>query len=88
MPSVVTANLLRSGVVVYLARDGRWVESLGEAAVAADAAALKQLETLALAAVEQTEVTAVYAFDVRLVAGRPEPISVRERIRAAHAPTV
>ena len=88
MPSVVTANDLRSGAVVYLTAGGRWVESLQEASVAEHAEALKTLEALALAAVERMEVTAVYAFDVRLVDGRPEPISVRERIRAAHAPTV
>lgn len=88
MPSVVTANDLRSGAVVYLTADGRWVQALEEASVAEDEDALKKLEALALAAVERTEVTAVYAFNVRLAAGRPEPISVRERIRAAHAPTV
>ena len=88
MPDVVTANALRSGAVVYLAVDGRWVESIDEASVAHDAAALKELETLALAAVARNEVTAVYAFPVRLVGGRPHPVSVRETIRAAHAPTV
>lgn len=88
MPSVVTANVLRTGAVVYLTTDGRWVEQLAEATVAADAAALKQLEGVALTAVERTEVTAVYAFDVHLIDGRPHPISVREIIRAAHAPTV
>ncbi len=87
MPSVVTANNLRSGAVVYLAAGGRWVSKLHEATVAEDAEALKALEALALAAVAQSEVTAVYAFDVRLADGRPEPISVRERIRAAHAAT-
>ena len=88
MPRVVTANELRSGAVVYLARNGQWVEDLGSAVVAAGAEDLKQLETVALAAVEKTAVTAVYAMDVHLADGRPEPISVREKIRAAHAPTV
>lgn len=88
MPSVVTANELRSGAVVYMGGDGRWVARLAEASVAADADALKQLESIALGAVERNDVTAVYAFDVRVVAGKPEPISVREIIRANHAPTV
>jgi sulfite reductase (NADPH) hemoprotein beta-component len=88
MPSIVTANNLRSGAVVYLGAGGLWAESLGDAAVAGDAAALKSLEDQALRAVEQTEVTAVYAMDVRVVGGRPEPVSVRERIRAARAPSV
>lgn len=87
MPSVVTANTLRTGAVVYLAGDGRWVPDLGGATIAADAAALSALEALAVAAVERAEVTAVYAFDVRLVDGRPHPISVREQIRAAGEPT-
>jgi Protein of unknown function (DUF2849) len=88
MPSVVTANHLRSGTVVYLTHDGKWVDTLGDARVANDASALTDLEALALAAVERNDVTAVYAFDVRVVDGQPQPISVRERIRAAHAPTV
>ena len=88
MPNVVTANNLRSGAVVYLGSAGRWVDHLIEAAIASDAPALKALETEALHAVESTEVTAVYAMDVAVIAGRPEPTSVRERIRAAHAPTV
>lgn len=88
MPSVVTANDLRSGAVVYLAPDGRWTDELAQAAVAEDAATLKRCEEQALAAVVATTVTAVYAFDVNLVGGRPEPASVRERIRAARAPTV
>ncbi len=85
MPSIVTANELRSGAVVYLTRDGRWVDKLDNATPAIDAGELKHLETLALAAVERNEVTAVYAFDVRVNAERIEPISVRERIRAAHS---
>ena len=88
MPSVVTANHLRSGAVVYLASDGRWVESLESADAAATPEALEALEALALAAVERNEVTAVYAFDVRVDDGRPMPLSVRERIRAARSPSV
>jgi sulfite reductase (NADPH) hemoprotein beta-component len=88
MPKVVTANDLRTGVVVYLGNEGQWTVSLAEAEVAADAEALKRLEARALAAVQAREVTAVYAMDVALTDGRPQPVSVRERIRAAHAPTV
>ena len=88
MPSVVTANNLRSGAVVYLSANGTWIDDLNEALVARDPDALKALEVEAAAAVARTEVTAVYAMDVRLVEGRIDPISVRERIRAAHAPTV
>ena len=88
MPSVVTANNLRSGAVVYLSANGTWLEDLNEALVASDPDTLKALEAEATAAVARTEVTAVYAMDVRVFEGRIDPISVRERIRAAHAPTV
>jgi Protein of unknown function (DUF2849) len=88
MPSVVTANNLRSGAVVYLGTAGRWVTDLGDAEIAASKEALQALEVEANAAVIRTEVTAVYAMDVRVADGVIEPVSVRERIRAAHAPTV
>lgn len=88
MPSVITANLLRSGEVVYLGRDGTWVSSLAEAHVAEDKSATVEQQVTALAAVTRNEVTAVYAIEVLLADGRPAPTSVRERIRAAHAPTV
>jgi Protein of unknown function (DUF2849) len=82
MPSVVTANNLRSGAVVYLGCDATWVLELSMAAVANDAMALKTLEVQALRAVERTDVTAVYAMDVRVIDGHIAPVSVRERIRA------
>lgn len=87
MPSVVTANVLRTGAIVYLKADGTWVETLADA-TAADNESLGDLEKLALAAVEQGEVTAVYAFNVAIVDGHPSPLSVRETIRAAGTPTV
>ncbi len=88
MAEIITANKLHTGTVVYLDGDGRWIEALGRAAVATDAQALKQLEAIAADAVARNEVTSVYAFPVRMTEGWPEPISVREKIRAAHAPTV
>jgi hypothetical protein len=88
MPRVVTANVLRTGAVVYLREDGTWVPNLSEATAAETSDAFSRLETLALTAVQSSDVTAVYAFDVAIVDGRPEPIAVREKIRAAGAPTV
>ena len=88
MPSVITANELRSGVVVYLGHDGRWVPELRDAIVADGDAALKALEADAAAALDRCQVTAVYAMAVRLINGQAEPVSVREKIRAAHAPTI
>jgi sulfite reductase (NADPH) hemoprotein beta-component len=88
MPSVVTANNLRTGLVVYLGPGARWVRDLRDASIAVDASDLATLEAQALAAVASTEVTAVYAMDIRIVDGKPEPVSVRERIRAAQSATV
>lgn len=88
MPSVVTANHLRSGAVVYLSGDGHWGYSLVDAALASTADELKHLEAQALTAVERNEVTAVYAFDVRTLNGTIEPVSVREHIRATQATTI
>ncbi|MEQ1647408.1 MAG: DUF2849 domain-containing protein [Hyphomicrobiaceae bacterium] len=85
MPSVITANLLRSGAVAYLAADGRWVSTLCDAVVADDAVSFNTLKAAAQAAVESSEITAVYAFDVHVVDHVPQPISVREAIRAATA---
>lgn len=88
MPSVITANDLRSGLVVYLGPQARWVRELADAAIADDAPGLKVLEAQAYDAVERTEVTAVYAMNVRVTADGPKPVSVREWIRAAHVPSV
>ncbi|MFZ4807528.1 MAG: DUF2849 domain-containing protein [Hyphomicrobiaceae bacterium] len=88
MTRVVTANVLATGDVVYLAGDGRWVRALAEAAVAPDKDALARLEADAAGSASRQEVTAVYTMDVRLDNGQASPTSVRERIRAALGPTV
>ena len=88
MPSVVTANRLASGAVVYLGPAGTWVDKIGAAEVAADKAALATLETIAAKAADAREVVTVYPIDVVIENGRPAAISVREKIRAAHGPTV
>ena len=88
MPTVVTANDLRTGAVVYLGRERTWVRSLADAAVAEDPAALAALSAVAQEALARAEVVAVYAMDVRTGAHHTEPVSVRETIRAAGAPTI
>ena len=87
-PQVVTANRLRVGDVVYLAANDDWVSDLAKATVANDAAALAALEGVAAKAVAAQEVVAVYAIDVDTSAGAPQPLSVKERIRAAGGPTI
>lgn len=87
-PRVMTANLLRSGDVVYLAEDGRWVRELAAASIAFDAPGREALQRHADAAVAANEVVAAYLMDVRLDAGQPLPASVRETIRALRRPTI
>lgn len=85
MPSVITANDLRTGAVVYLDDAGNWVSALEDAVPIANDDDRKRLEAIALEAVEGNAVTAVYVFDVKITTGTIEPISVRERIRASNA---
>ena len=87
-PSIVTANLLSTGEVVYLAPEGDWVADIAAAEIAGDKAGLARLETWAAASVAEQRVLAVYALDVAVTGGIPRPISARERIRAAHGPSV
>lgn len=88
MAKVVTANMLRSGEVVYLASGSRWVRSLADAVVARDSQELARLETEAAQSAGRQEVTAVYTMDVKVEGQGAAPASMRERIRAALGPTV
>jgi hypothetical protein len=89
VPSVVTANRLTDGIVVYLAPDGSWVEQLANARVAETEEEVRGLEAEADEAVRQRKVVAAYAMDVALNDdGAIDPLSVRERIRASHRTTL
>lgn len=88
MPKVITANLLRSGDVVYFAGADRWVREIGEAQVALDEEQLSEIESAGQRDFEAQLVVSVYSMDVEVIDGRPEPKSVRERIRALLGPTV
>jgi Protein of unknown function (DUF2849) len=88
IPQAVTANRLRVGDVVYLAADESWTPNLGEAAVAADADRLAALEGIAARDAARQLVVAVYPIDVDTATGVPQPVSVKERIRAARGPSV
>jgi hypothetical protein len=85
MPSVVTANDLASGAVIYLDASGHWVPRLEDAAAVSTPDEIRSLEAHALAALSANRVTAVYAFEVHVEGGRPVPLSVRERLRATQA---
>jgi Protein of unknown function (DUF2849) len=88
MPSVVTANRLIDGIVVYLAKDGGWTEEIGQARLAETEDEVKALEAEAAKDVAARKVVAVYPMDVAVREGTVDPLSVRERIRAAHRTTL
>ena len=88
MPSVVTANRLIDGIVVYLASDGGWTEEIGRARLAKTEDEVKALEAEAAKDVAARKVVAVYPMDVAIRDGTVDPLSVRERIRAAHRTTL
>ena len=88
MPNVVTANRLLDGIVVYLAADGSWTEDLARARLAETEEETKALEAEAAKAVAERLVVAVYPMAVALHDGAVYPLSVRERIRAAHRTTL
>ena len=88
MPSVVTANRLIDGIVVYLASDGSWAEDIGRARLAETEDETKALEAEAAKDVALRKVVAVNPMEVALHDGEVDPLSVRERIRAAHRTTL
>jgi hypothetical protein len=88
---VITANLTREGVVVYLRlADGkrRWTGSLDEATPFATEADADRALAAAQADVDATLVVGIYRFEVDVADGKPVPSTARERIRAAHRPTI
>jgi Protein of unknown function (DUF2849) len=88
MPRIVTANRLADGAVVYLAPEARWTIHIKEAEVAADKSAQAALEAVAAKEAADQLVVSVYAMEVGLSDGRPVPLSMREKIRAQHEPTI
>lgn len=88
VPNVVTANRLTDGTVVYLASGGEWTEQIAEARVADTEEETKALEAEAEQAERDLRVISVYPMPVVLKDGAVDPLSVRERIRAAHRTTL
>ena len=88
MPSVVTANRLVDGIVVYLAPDGSWTEEIDRARLAETEDETKALEDQAAQDVKARKVVAVYPMEVAVKDGVVDPLSVREKIRASHRTTL
>lgn len=83
MPSVMTANRLDDGAVVYLARLGGWTENISDAAIAETEGELELLESVVESCVQKQVVICPYPLSVVVESdGTLAPMSVRERVRA------
>jgi hypothetical protein len=80
-PTVVTANRLSDGKVIYRAASQGWTTRLDAAAVVTTTEAAREL--LVAAAGEEIVAVGPYAAPVEIHDGRIEPGNLRERIRAA-----
>ncbi|MDX2145509.1 MAG: DUF2849 domain-containing protein [Rhodospirillaceae bacterium] len=85
-PSIVTANRLNDGAVVYLAPDGSWTEAAAFAALARTTDEQAGLEARAAQAVSANIVVDAVAVEAE-DSDRRQPLSLRERIRLV-GPTV
>jgi hypothetical protein len=81
--SVLTANRLGDGVVVFLDYEGAWSENLSEAVVARSPDEARQLEARGTHDAAHNIVVEPYLVEVRAAAGALVPIRYRERVRVA-----
>jgi hypothetical protein len=79
--AVLTANRLHDGIVVYLAADGRWVESIEDAAVAHAPEETHALEEQGARDSAANLVVEPYLAEVAEAGGRRLPARMRERVR-------
>ena len=89
LATVLTANRLLDGVVVFLDDDLGWSPALADARLLAEKASVDRLIVAAAANNPAEHVVGAYAIDVEMPADRstPRPLRLRERIRAG-GPTV
>jgi hypothetical protein len=85
--SVLTANRLGDGTIVYLDFEGAWNENIAEAVVANSPDEVRALEDRGAYDSAHNLVVEPYLIEIREVAGRIEPIRYRERVRAG-GPTI
>jgi hypothetical protein len=79
--SVLTANRLHDGIVVFLGGDGVWVEDIDGAAVARSPEAAQELQAQGTRASARNLVVEPYLAEVRETGGRLLPVRQRERVR-------
>jgi hypothetical protein len=84
---IVIANRLRDGLTVFLAGNGVWAETIGQAVVARTDEDAARLLQLAEAAAADNVVVGPYLIRVTQYAGALSPVEWREAIRAS-GPTV
>lgn len=78
----ITANRLRDGAVVWFGPGDAWVERVADASVFEAADDLDAAGERAQRFVGQRVVVDVYPIEVALTANGPEPLRLRERLRA------
>jgi hypothetical protein len=81
--SVLTANRLSDGAVVFLDFEGAWSETLAQAVVARSTDEAKALEDRGVHDAARNLVVEPYLVEVREADGRLTPVRYRERVRAA-----
>jgi hypothetical protein len=79
--SVLTANRLGDGIVVFLDTDGAWVDGIESAAVARSPEESKALEAHGARDAARNLVVEPYLAEVREIGGQLVPIRARERVR-------
>jgi uncharacterized protein DUF2849 len=79
--AVLTANRLHDGIVVYLAADGRWVESIEAAVVAHSPDEARVLQQQGARDASLNLVVEPYLAEVAEAGGRLVPSRMRERVR-------
>jgi hypothetical protein len=79
--SVLTANRLTDGIVVYLAADGQWVESVEGAAIARSAEEAQALQAQGARDSAANLVVEPYLAEVAETGGRSVLARMRERVR-------
>lgn len=86
--SMITANRLEDGAVIWLGADGEWFEAFDRAASSDDEDAVARL--LAVAGDHQAAGRVIGAYEIKVEDagnGRAVPVRLRERIRVG-GPTI
>jgi len=79
---IITGNRLADGIVVFMAADGGWTESVNASRVIDSDGELQRMKALADSAARSAIVVDPYAIAVIRDGGAIRPVRYRERIRA------